>query len=776
MPDSHPAPTSVSPQQRSKPTLSDLAPNYPEPKRLQEMLPYEAYIIEGFLGQGGMGAVYQGIQISLNRPVAIKVMRLGVGESFDHADRFRREAQAMAALNHPGIVAVHDFGMAGEFLYIVMEYVDGSDLQRVVQSGQMTPQIAFYLVPQICEALGYAHERGIIHRDIKPANILLTKDWRVKVADFGLAKRFDADNSLMTRSNVSLGTPDYAAPEQFKDPASVDHRADIYSIGVTFYQMLTGELPRGAWQAPSAMVNTDPRLDPILIKALMPRREDRYQSVRELQQSLASINQVLESEAQERVQAESAANQAATLLGLKPARAKSKAPLHIGLGAAAAIGIGALVLLSGGEKMGQASSSTESPSATGPVGVLPSVSMPATTNPAHPATAGPGTLPADLHARLDAVPWKKVDLSGGFRNLFGKGVIEYREGRLHLKDEVYAALLEDARDVALRVRFAQGSRGSNSVQLRHHSSFAKGKKLIAGRSPSGGGVFSLNDQNGNTPLTVSLPLPAEGSAFTLETFAIGSSCGVNVDGHWVACKQAEGLAPSGQVVLCGEGAVIESIEYKILDGVAAPTAAAGGKASVPPSTAPLEWQKLDFSKPFRRAYKEPKGSCENRKGMLELRGQFFLLIADNCRDVAVRVRFAANPLEADNKVGLRALYGASRVHAGRQTVSSLGKIVILDGRNVVNSNSAPMFALPATGEAWTLEMFALGDCAGVFVNEKLAASIQIHQVAHAGNVQISAGHALIESIEYLVLDDVPRELWPAHLIQALEVGAEMNRP
>ncbi|MBE2287446.1 MAG: protein kinase [Prosthecobacter sp.] len=338
------APTQFKPVSKPTPTLSDLSSAMPSPEELQSLLPKDSYLIEGFLGQGGMGAVYRGIQISLDRPVAIKVLPLTVGVEYDFADRFRREAQSMAALNHPGIVSVYDFGtVGGRFLYFVMELVDGSDLHQVLKSKQMTPDLALWLMPQICDAVATAHELGIYHRDIKPANILLTRQWRVKVADFGLAKRaVPNEHSLMTQAGLGLGTPDYAAPEQFELNASVDHRADIYALGVTLYQMLTGRLPRGAWQPPSAMIGTDARLDAVIVKAMSPQPEQRYQTTREFAHAIVHFQQTLAWEAQQQVVVKNPSSN--TTLPKSPA-SKSKSVRILGVAAA-------LVLLGFGAWLG----------------------------------------------------------------------------------------------------------------------------------------------------------------------------------------------------------------------------------------------------------------------------------------------------------------------------------------------------------------------------------------------------------------------------------------
>ncbi|MEM1297369.1 MAG: serine/threonine-protein kinase, partial [Verrucomicrobiota bacterium] len=161
------------------------------PEELDRLMP--DYTIERMLGRGGMGAVYQGVQISLDRPVAIKVLPPELGSDPEFEARFRREAKSMARLNHPNIVQIYDFGQTeGQHFFFVMEFVDGADLHQLIQSGEWGADSALKVVMQICEALQFAHDKGYVHRDIKPANILLTAEGVVKVGDFGLAKLVDA--------------------------------------------------------------------------------------------------------------------------------------------------------------------------------------------------------------------------------------------------------------------------------------------------------------------------------------------------------------------------------------------------------------------------------------------------------------------------------------------------------------------------------------------------------------------------------------------------------
>jgi serine/threonine protein kinase len=238
-----------------------------------------------------MGAVYKARQTKLDRLVALKVLPPEWGADPAFAERFAREARTLARLNHPHIVAVHDFGEAGGLYYLVMEFVDGPNLRQVLQDGKLPPEQALALVPQLCEALQYAHEEEVVHRDIKPENILLDRRGRVKVADFGLAKLLNRPRAefTLTGSRQVMGTLDYMAPEQRNSPLAIDHRADIYSLGVVFYEMLTGELPLGHFPPPSEKAAVDARLDGVVLRALKTDPGQRYQSVREVKTDVESI-------------------------------------------------------------------------------------------------------------------------------------------------------------------------------------------------------------------------------------------------------------------------------------------------------------------------------------------------------------------------------------------------------------------------------------------------------------------------------------------------------
>jgi serine/threonine-protein kinase len=307
----------------------------PSPEELAAKFP-QLEILE-LLGRGGMGAVYKARQKELGRIVALKILPPGVGNDPAFAERFTREARALAQLNHPGIVTLYEFGRAdlpvspnvgaaqqrshaGQTYFFLMEYVDGVNLRQLLQNGRVSPREALAIVPQICDALQFAHDQGIVHRDIKPENILMDRRGRVKVADFGLAKIVAQASAPagsggvpaagsgnteqgcsvnpqagkpalqdLTEAGKVMGTPSYMAPEQSAHPGEVDHRADIYALGVVFYQMLTGELPGKKIEAPSKKVSIDVRLDEVVLRALEKKPELRYQQASILKTQVETI-------------------------------------------------------------------------------------------------------------------------------------------------------------------------------------------------------------------------------------------------------------------------------------------------------------------------------------------------------------------------------------------------------------------------------------------------------------------------------------------------------
>lgn len=268
------------------PTLEQVAAAFPQLE-----------VVE-LIGHGGMGAVFKVRQPKLDRYAALKILPQSLAADPSFASRFEREARLLARLKHANIVAVYDHGQTGEFFYVLMEFVDGVNLRQAMRASRFTPEQALGIVPKICEALQYAHDEGVLHRDIKPENILLDAKGRVKLADFGIAKLAESESGpadsqsniqTLTQAGAALGTPYYMAPEQRDTPSKVDHRADIYSLGVVFYELLTGELPVGVFVPPSAKSAADPRVDAIVAQSLQKERERRQHSAAEVKTQVEAV-------------------------------------------------------------------------------------------------------------------------------------------------------------------------------------------------------------------------------------------------------------------------------------------------------------------------------------------------------------------------------------------------------------------------------------------------------------------------------------------------------
>jgi len=261
------------------PEAGELAPLFPQLE------------VVALLGRGGMGAVYKARQPGLERDVAVKLLppEAVLDEAF--AERFRAEARALARMEHPNIVAVHEAGQTAQgHLYFIMEHVEGQDLAHEMAEGALPAEKALTVACSVCAALEYAHALGIVHRDIKPANVLLRSDGVVKVVDFGLsclAAATPDDTSRLTEAGSGLGTPVYMAPEQ-RAGKPVDGRADIYSLGVMLYEMPTGELPRGTWSPPSQRARCRRRFDAVIARALEQEPANRIASAAEFRRHLQS--------------------------------------------------------------------------------------------------------------------------------------------------------------------------------------------------------------------------------------------------------------------------------------------------------------------------------------------------------------------------------------------------------------------------------------------------------------------------------------------------------
>lgn len=263
------------------------------------------YKILGKLGSGAMAIVYQAKQLSLNRMVAIKVLPKRFSENPEYVERFYKEGQAAAKLNHTNIVQAYDVGQAGGYSYFVMEYVEGKTLYDDLSAGKVySEKEAVDIIIQVAHALAHAHTRGLIHRDVKPKNIMTTTNGKVKLADMGLARETADIEAAQSEAGKAYGTPYYIAPEQIRGEVDIDGRADIYGLGATFYHMVTGRVPFMA-DDPSDVMRKhlrDPLVPPDhintslsagvseVIEIMMAKKKrNRYKDVEELLADLEAI-------------------------------------------------------------------------------------------------------------------------------------------------------------------------------------------------------------------------------------------------------------------------------------------------------------------------------------------------------------------------------------------------------------------------------------------------------------------------------------------------------
>lgn len=273
----------------SIPTADELTPFFPQ------------FEILSCLGRGGMGVVYKARQKSLNRLVALKLLAPECAADPAFAQRFEREARTLASLNHPHIVSIHDFGEAGGYFHLSMEFVDGVNLRQLLKSKHLTPQEALSIITPVCDALECAHKHGIIHRDIKPENILIDRSGMVKIADFGISQMMDSQDAsegeVQSASHqhhtLTVGTPDYASPEQHAC-SPTDQRTDIYSLGVVLYEMLTGERPnKQDLLTPLRRLQLNTGIDNIILQALSQQPENRFHTAAEFRTVLDNSQHTL---------------------------------------------------------------------------------------------------------------------------------------------------------------------------------------------------------------------------------------------------------------------------------------------------------------------------------------------------------------------------------------------------------------------------------------------------------------------------------------------------
>lgn len=264
-------------------TIQDQQSRFDPPSTEALQREFSGFDVHSLIGQGGMGAVYHCTQKSLNRQVAIKILPLANVRDETFPERFQREAHVIGKMHHPGIVSVFDAGEVEGYLYLVMQYVDGCTLRDLILAGELPVVDVLELITQVGAALQFAHDQGVVHRDIKPENVLIDQNGKIHIADFGIAKLIHADEKQidLTPTSGGIGTRNYMAPEQCSN-TNVDHRADIYSLGVLFYELLTGDLPTVDFTPPSRKRKLDKRIDSIVLKLLKEAPENRFQQATDL--------------------------------------------------------------------------------------------------------------------------------------------------------------------------------------------------------------------------------------------------------------------------------------------------------------------------------------------------------------------------------------------------------------------------------------------------------------------------------------------------------------
>jgi len=242
------------------------------------------------VGRGGMATVFLAKHFELNKFVAVKILNKETIADDEYVKRFFREARITASLDHPNIVKIIESDFSDGQFYIITEFIDGGDLSSIINSTPLSLRKKLSILTNIVSAIDYAHEKGIVHRDIKPSNILLSKEYKPKLCDFGIATALWGQESRLTQTNQLMGTMDYIAPEQKENSKNVDFRADIYSIGVVLYKIITGRKPIGAFKRPIEINNSISNdLDSIIIKCLQPLPSDRFKNTNNLYMELKNV-------------------------------------------------------------------------------------------------------------------------------------------------------------------------------------------------------------------------------------------------------------------------------------------------------------------------------------------------------------------------------------------------------------------------------------------------------------------------------------------------------
>jgi len=723
---------------------------------------FPGYEVVKMLGHGGMGAVYQARQESLDRLVALKLLPLEISVDQSFADRFRREARAMAKLNHPNIISVHDFGQTAEgHLFFAMEFVEGASLNDHVhhREGGLPPVEALGIIEQVCEALAYAHEQGIVHRDIKPANVMIDPRGRVKIADFGLARISDptAEQWGQTMTGVIMGTPDYMSPEQ-KRGLRVDARSDIYSVGVMFYEMLCKETPQGAFELPSQRCGLPKELDAIITRAIAPQPEKRFQTTTELKQAVGTVKPTVARSVARKAQAAKlkagAVTSPAKAHAVPVATPPAKKPIGLYLG----IGAGVVALVGGGIFLMKGKPAPKiSPAAR------VSTPAPAPVPSAKPAESKPAPAP-------DAVAVGNEKWVDGLAQWFGgtktnDDFVGQGDGdaKIGSKKGWLAPLPVSAppfRDQVARLRAQQkGEASEASVCVRQSTGNGKkfyylslqGRKLGLGYDNSELGISGKQLQF--------FPLPQDfddHAVHTLELRIVGDLLTASLDGKKVGEKRDAQLA-AGHPAIVAKNLAIESFEYANLD----PAGSAPAPAPAPAVVASGNEKWVDGLAQWFGGTKTNENFVREANGGARIGGNASSLqpipaSAPKFRDQVVRMRWHGTNPQADAALYVRLARNASGKDASYSAVVKLAKEgswkVRLSGPAGVLENADWKPLADFKPEAsHTMELRVIGDLITVSVDGRKVIEVRDSQLT-AGNPAFSGHDLIIESFEYANLD------------------------
>jgi hypothetical protein len=702
---------------------------------LQRHLP--DYEVLQLVGRGGMGAVYRGRQLRLDRIVAIKVLppEIAAGE-IQYRERFKREARAMAQLKHPGIVAVHDAGETRDgLLYFVMEFVDGTDVGRLLASlGRMAPGEAVRIAANVCDALAYAHERGVVHRDIKPSNVMVEVDGTVKVADFGLAKVASAAGDGLTRSDFALGSPDYIAPESLISGIEMDGRADVYAVGVMLYQMLTEKVPRGRFDPPSRVVpGLDKRLDAIVDKALQTDRDKRYASAIEVK---AALEPILTRTLARRTAVASAAGK------------KSGLPMILAAVLLAALGVGGWIAWK--------------PSAPALPPPEAGADAQKTAGASYPTVSAGGLVifPAGVWTRMwpaeiEAVRFVKRDGEWGLASEKSVSPPGVKSTRTPLKN------------VGMRARFrGQRIQADNFPQMNLRTQPGNAGSLNLWIEPTGKTMQLRVTADGKLTKLAEAPLReplAMGKEYAMEFFAIGDRLIGRIDGQTVTARApaAPGL-PGDLGITSGHYDYLRGFEVLNLDGI--PEADAlklagvfeGAQAPAPSvsltSPPAAGWTVVDFAGSLVLHNAEIQG------GQLHFsNGNWWPLGSRRFRNAAQRVSL----IWRENTGNLKLNFGdqTGTLHYAKLNVARTGgqywQIGYYPGSDV--SLTGTDFLKPEfqPGDTVVFQQATIGDRHFAWLNGKRLGSVNHPTDPVGGALMVLAEEALIDRYEYLDLDGLP---------------------